>query len=361
MRSVDSPLYDIDKSFEENFRHPLFSCSDPPVRHWPPQTQWANFLGFPLASRIGAAPCAVTTGKGIALLANLGFDVLSYKTIRRQAHPSYPLPNIVYVDQNTVLHESDLGQPIYKKDHPNTDVTKIAISNSFGNACLAPDILLHDIAFAKAALRKGQVLIVSIYGEGTSKAAMISDFIDTASLAKQGGADILELNLSCPNLLKKAEPIYWDAEFVYELSARIVQQCADLPVLVKLGLLPPSISLEKILQAIARAGVRGVSAINSISMRVLDQTQHPVFGKRIVSGVSGYPIQALALQYINKIKQINDKQQLNLVILGMGGITSPEHFQQFFNAGADIALSATGMMWNPYLACQYHQQQQCVS
>jgi hypothetical protein len=40
----------------------------------------------------------------------------------------------------------------------------------------------------------------------------------------------------------------------------------------------------------------------------------------------------------------------------MGGITIPEHFNQFLNSGADIALSATGMMWNPYLAAQFHQQ-----
>ncbi|MGC1854776.1 MAG: hypothetical protein WA659_05335, partial [Candidatus Aquirickettsiella sp.] len=94
----------------------------------------------------------------------------------------------------------------------------------------------------------------------------------------------------------------------------------------------------------------------SISMRVLNKSHHPAFGKRIYSGVSGYPIRELALHCVKKLVEINQTKKLNLVILGMGGITLPEHFNEFFNVGADIALSATGMMWNPYLAAQFHQQ-----
>ncbi|TKW70378.1 MAG: hypothetical protein DI543_28895, partial [Bradyrhizobium icense] len=110
-----------------------------------------------------------------------------------------------------------------------------------------------------------------------------------------------------------------------------------------------------LLTSAARAGASGISAINSISMRVLNKNHHPAFGKRIYSGVSGYPIRRLALQVVKKLVQINQTEKLNLVILGMGGITLPEHFDEFFNVGADIALSATGMMWNPYLATQFHQ------
>jgi dihydroorotate dehydrogenase len=361
MICASSPLYDINKTFAENFHHSSFSLIAPPPRNWPSQTQYLDFLGFPLASRIGAAPCAVTTGKGIALLASLGFDVLTYKTIRRRAHPSHPLPNIVYLDKDSLLTAADLAKPIYTQDHPATHLEKIAISNSFGNACVEPEMLMQDIGLAKSALSKGQVLIVSIYGEGVSEAAMAKDFLATALLAKQAGADIIELNLSCPNLLKEAEPIYWDAALVYKLSAHVVSGVGDVPVCVKLGLLPASFSLNETLQAMARAGVRGVSAINAISMRVLDPAQQPALGKRLFSGVSGYPIRALALQFIRNINQINQEKRLNLVILGMGGITLPEHFAEFFTAGADIALSATGMMWNPYLAWQYHQHMQSPS
>ncbi|MES2998649.1 MAG: tRNA-dihydrouridine synthase [Pseudomonadota bacterium] len=354
MLTGSSTLYDIHKTFEENFRNPPFSLINPPVRQWPPKAQWIRFLGLSLASNIGAAACAVTTGKGIALLAQLGFDVLTYKTIRRHFYPSHPLPNIVYVDCELPLAESDIAKPIYtRKQAASAD--KMAISNSFGNACLAPEILIQDIAFAKSALSEGQLLIVSVYGEGETLAAIATEFAETALFAKQAGADIIELNLSCPNLLKKGEPIYWDAEAVYKITTRVLHSVGEVPVVIKLGFLPSIDSLSKILEVIARAGASGVSAINSISMRVIDRAQQPAFGKRIFSGVSGYPIRLLALQYIKKIAQINQKQKLDLAILGMGGITLPEHFNEFSNAGSDIVLSATGMMWNPYLAFQYHQ------
>lgn len=74
------------------------------------------------------------------------------------------------------------------------------------------------------------------------------------------------------------------------------------------------------------------------------------------SGVSDYPIRQLALQSVKKLVQINQNEKLNLAILGMGGIIFPERFNEFLNTGVDVALSATGMMWNSYLAAQFHQQ-----
>jgi len=352
-------LYDVHKTFEENFRRPAFPPINVPIRQRPPKTQWIHCLGFTIASGIGAAACAVTTGKGIALLASLGVDVLTYKTIRRQAHPSHPLPNIVYIDRESLFSESDLDKLLVTRRQAPSSSDKIAISNSFGNGCLGPETLIQDIAFAKNSLSEGQILIVSVYGEGETPAALAMEFAETAWFAKQAGANVVELNFSCPNLSKQGDSIYWDAEAVHRIISHVIRRIGDTPIIIKLGLLPAIESLDKILIEIARAGARGVSAINAISMRVVDQSRQPAFGKRILSGVSGYPIRLLALQFIKKIVQINQEQKLNLAILGMGGITSFEHFKEFFDIGVDIALSATGLMWNPYLALQYHRQMQC--
>lgn len=356
MLSVSSPLYDINKTFEENFSNFSFSSISIPIRYWPAKTKWSSLLGYPLASRIGVAACPVTTGKGIAVLAQLGFDVLTYKTIRRQAHASHPLPNIVHINRDQLLDYSDLDQAVYVDDKPRKATAKIAISNSFGNACLESARVKEDIALAKKSLSEGQVLIVSVYGEGTSLESVSLDFAEAALIAKESGADIIELNFSCPNLLKSGEPLYKNTECVYEITKQVVKSVADIPILIKLGLIPEHDLPDKLLIAAARAGARGISAINSISMRVLDGMQLPVFGERIYSGVSGYPIRKLAVQCIKKLAHVNQKEKLDLVILGIGGITLPEHFSEFFNAGADIALSASGTMWNPYLAYQFHQQ-----
>lgn len=355
MLSVSSPLYDINKTFEENFSNPSFPIK-PAFRSWPDKTLWTSLLGYPLASRIGAAACAATTGKGIVLLSQLGFDVLTYKSIRSQAHATHPLPNIVHVEADKLFDYSDLQEPIYTKKITEKASNRIAISNSFGNGCLEPRVVMQDISLAKNALVKGQVLIVSVYGEGDSLSAMSQDFAAAALMAKDAGADIIELNFSCPNLMKAGEPLYWSIEYVSQITDCVVKCVGDIPVLIKLGLIHEEKSLIKLLIAAARVGARGVSAINSISMRVLNQNDYPAFGKRIFSGVSGYPIRWLALQSVKKLLQINQSEKLNFVILGMGGITLPEHFKEFLDMGADVALSAAGMMWNPYLASQFHQQ-----
>ncbi len=356
MLSVSSPLYDINKTFEENFNNPSFLLVTPPARVWPDRTQWISLLDYPLASNIGAAACAATTGKGIALLAQLGFDVLTYKTIRRQAYPTHPLPNIVHVECERLFDYPDLREFLFTKDKPEKISDKIAISNSFGNGCLEPLVVMQDIAFAKNSLAKGQVLIVSVYGEGDSLASMAQDFAAAALMAKEAGADIIELNFSCPNLMKSGEPLYWSMECVSQITACVVKCVGDIPILIKLGLFLEQESPLKLLTSAARAGARGISAVNSISMRVLNKNHCPAFGKRVYSGVSGYPIRGLALKCVKRLVEINQAEKLNLVVFGMGGITLPKHFNEFLNIGADIALSATGMMWNPYLAAQFHQQ-----
>ena len=355
MLSVPSPLYDINKTFEENFSNPSFPSIKLPTRVWSDKTQWVSLLGYSLASKIGAAACAVTTGKGVALLAKLGFDVLTYKTIRNQAYPTHPLPNIVHLECEKLFDCSDLKETLFTKDTPEKISHKIAISNSFGNGCLEPIVVMQDIAFAKNSLAEGQVLIVSVYGEGDSLQSMSKDFTAAALMAKEAGADIIELNFSCPNLMNSGEPLYWSVEYISQITAYVVKCVRDVPILLKLGLIHEHHSPINLLISAARAGASGISAINSISMRVLNKNHHPAFGKRIYSGVSGYPIRRLALQAVKKLVQLNQTEKLNLVILGMGGITLSEHFNDFFNAGADIALSATGMMWNPYLAAQFHQ------
>jgi dihydroorotate dehydrogenase len=356
MLSVSSPIYDINKTFEENFSNPSFPSIRPPTRIWPDRTQWISLFGYSLASKIGAAACAATTGKGIALLAQLGFDVLTYKTIRRQAYPTHPLPNIVPVECEKLFDYSDLKEVLFTRDKPEKINDKIAISNSFGNGCLEPMVVMQDIAFAKNSLAEGQVLIVSVYGEGESLPSMSQDFAAAALMAKEAGADIIELNFSCPNLMESGEPLYWNIEYVSQITACVTKCVGDIPILLKLGLIHEHESPLKLLISAARAGARGISAINSVSMRVLNKSHQSAFGKRIFSGVSGYPIRQLALQCVKKLVQINQTEKLNLVILGMGGITIPEHFNEFLKSGADIALSATGMMWNPYLASQFHQQ-----
>jgi dihydroorotate dehydrogenase (NAD+) catalytic subunit len=108
--------------------------------------------------------------------------------------------------------------------------------------------------------------------------------------------------------------------------------------------------------AAARSGVRAIAGINTVSMQVRNVEGHSALGpSRLTSGVCGGPIRNLALHFTEQAHAINKQEKLDLTLISCGGITLPEHFDQFLNAGADIATSATGMMWDPYLAARYHE------
>lgn len=86
---------------------------------------------------------------------------------------------------------------------------------------------------------------------------------------------------------------------------------------------------------------------------------------RPTSGICGAPIRQAALEFVRTARDIIDRRQLGLTLIGVGGVTSGQHVVDMVAAGADFVQSATGMMWNPLLAHEYHtlcaQQQQQVT
>ena len=64
----------------------------------------------------------------------------------------------------------------------------------------------------------------------------------------------------------------------------------------------------------------------------------------------------MAHHFIRDAAKIIAEQKLDLTLLGCGGIMRAEHFDDFLEAGAQVAMSATGFMWDPYLAMRYHAQ-----
>jgi len=322
-----------------------------PVIYRAPKEDWCNFLGYKIASPVGISACAVTTSKGICLAARLGCDVLTYKTIRCYAWPPHPQPNIAYVDQSLPLTHDDIGKSIMAHSSLGEVGSNIAIANSFGNQSMDADWTKKDIQKAKQSLLEGQVLIVSIFGD------TLDEWIKTAHLAVDGGADIIEANFSCPNLKSNNEPIYTRPADIFSIVHALVQSLpTQIPFILKFGFFIDHELMKQSLIAAAQAGARGVCGINSVPMKVINTDGTTTFGTRTIAGVSGGPIQELALDFIKTASIIIQKENLNLVLIGVGGITMASHFSNFLKSGATVALSATGMMWNPCLVAQYHEQ-----
>lgn len=331
------PLYDIEKTYLENSDYGPFFDGKIPAR--PKSEKRFDFLGHPVRSRIGVPAGPLLNSKWIALAAKLGFDVVTYKTIRSEAHPSHRLPNISFVDEQ--------GQRIADP----RSLEALSITNSFGMPSRSPDFLLQDIERANQSLGEGQVMIVSVVGTPRQGLHFHDDFARAASLAREGGARLIEANFSCPNVEKAKGILYENPETVLSLTKRICRAIDPVPLIIKVGVFSDPEVMEQVFVAAARGGARAICGINSVSRAV-----HPPLDKeRTTSGVCGQAIQREALAFIHRGARIIQNHKLGLMLMGCGGILSAAHFDLFFEAGAQVAMSATGMMWDPYLALRVHE------
>lgn len=129
----------------------------------------------------------------------------------------------------------------------------------------------------------------------------------------------------------------------------------DTPLIIKVGYIKDLAQIKALALSAAKAGVDAISGINTVSMEVKTKQGLPALGEnRKRSGICGGPIKTFGLDFIDNLTNIIQQEKLSLTTIGVGGITLPEHFDQYFNAGATFAQSATGMMWDPYLAMRYH-------
>lgn len=330
------PIYDIHKSYQENvaqgpfFKGKFFERKSP--------DRFYDFLGYRVRSRLGIPAGPLLNAKWIAFAAKMGFDILTYKTIRSEAHPGHRLPNVTYIDSS--------GHQIQVP----SSLDKLTITNSFGMPSQSPEFLLEDIALAQRSLSLGQLLIVSVVGTPKRGATFAEDFVRTALLAREAGAQVIEANFSCPNVKRAEGILYQDPETVHEYTRLIAKAIHPIPLILKVGLFPDTHQMKSVFLAAARGGARAICGINSVSKEIYP----PLDPTRPTSGICGAAIRNEALSFVRDASKIIRENKLDFALLGCGGILLPEHFDLFFEAGADIALSATGMMWDPYLALRYN-------
>ncbi len=346
---LHTPFYDPNKSYEENYENgPYGAFADREVvENNSPKIY--DFLGVKVNSLFGIPSGPLINGKFVKAALDKGFDLVEYKDTRSHKHPCNPMPNVVplEVKGDMTLEMAAKGVKI-AKDYQ----APISITNSFGIPSMSPDFWQKDLADAAKYAKDGQVVIGGIQGtiqESGGFDAYLQDFILTAKLVKETGVKIIELNLSCPN-----EGINNLLCFDVERSAKVVEvvkkEIGDIPLIIKISYFPDIDHLEKLVQAVA-PNVQAISAINTIPSKIIDDEGNPALtGGRVTSGTCGAPIKWAGLDMTKKLKTLRDKLGLSYTIVGVGGVTNPDDFFEYLEAGADAVMSGTGSMWNPYLA-----------
>ncbi|MBM3558246.1 MAG: dihydroorotate dehydrogenase, partial [Alphaproteobacteria bacterium] len=199
--------YRIDRSYDWNYaRGPSFKGTYPKI----PETPLKEFLGIPVRSRLGIAAGLLLNAKWIEVYGRLGYDLLTYKTVRGLERHCHPMPNWVYLDPEEVVRPLDNRQAFHVADGRKAGARKFS-SVSFGMPSRAPREWMADVAKARRALGKGQALIVSVVaspGADAGAKAMVEDFANVTAQAREAGAQVIEANLPCPNVVTPEAQIY---------------------------------------------------------------------------------------------------------------------------------------------------------
>lgn len=348
---VDTPFYDPIKSYEENYdKGPFGAFADTHVYKTKGQPSYSIF-GQKVYLPFGIPAGPLLNGRYVKAALDKGFDLVTYKTVRSHIHPSNQWPNVlgIKVDGDLTLDKAErgvLGTQEYK--------SPLAITNSFGVPSYSPTFWQSDLTEAVKYAGKGQLVIGSFQGTiipSDNTKGYINDFVDTARMVKQTGVKVLEANLSCPNE-GSSHLLCFDIPRTKEIVEEIRKVIGNTPLVIKIAYFEEKAQLHKLIEEIGKV-VDGISAINTIPAKVIDaQGKQALPGDpgRLIAGVCGTPIKWAGIEMVRELKKLRKELGFSYTIFGVGGVTQPEDYQEYRDAGADVVMSATGAMWNPYLA-----------
>ena len=347
---LQTPFYDPTKSYEENFEQgPFGAFADGRATHSKGEPTH-TFLGHQVYLPFGIPAGPLINGKFVTAAFQKGFDINTYKTVRTHDHPCHQQPNVLAVH---VEGDLTLAKASEELTADNDYREPLSITNSFGVPSKNPDLWQPDMAKAAQSASKGQVMIGSFQGTKDPSGNIqnfIDDYVLAAKLIKETGAPILEANLSCPNE-GTADLLCFDIERVQLIAHNIKQEIGDTPLIIKMAYFESDQHLKNMLKAVGDI-VQGIAAINTSPAAVVDSKGNQALpGEgRLRSGVCGASIKWAGLEMTERLYKLRSALNLGFAIIGVGGVTQPEDYKTYRDAGADAVQSATGAMWQPNLA-----------
>jgi dihydroorotate dehydrogenase (NAD+) catalytic subunit len=163
-----------------------------------------------------------------------------------------------------------------------------------------------------------------------------------AEISKAPNVHALELNISCPNVKEGGITFGTIPEVAKDLTKK-VKEVSEVPVYVKLS--PNVTDIVEMAKAVEAGGADGLTMINTlVGMRIDLKTGRPVIANK-TGGLSGPAIKPVAIRMIHEVSQ-----QVNIPIIGMGGIQSAEDVIEYFYAGASAVAVGTANFVDP-LVC----------
>ncbi len=226
------------------------------------------------------------------------------------------MPSLGVITTKSISFQPRKGyrEPIYARYAPGCYVNAVGLANPGAERFLAE--------FEGIEIPEDKFLLVSIFGSD------LESFVNAARTLKPI-ADGFELNMSCPHAKGYGAEVGQDTE----LLKRITQGVADvtgLPVFVKLSSTLADLGGTAV--AAMEAGAAGITVTNTVGPALAEVGDTPILHNRL-GGMSGDGIRPMGLRATEQVRKAIGEEP---VVIGMGGIASPEHIRQYAIAGADL-------------------------
>lgn len=170
----------------------------------------------------------------------------------------------------------------------------------------------------------------------------MDDYIEAIEILNEHKLDILELNISCPNVKAGGMNFGIDTCIATNVVSEIRKRCKH-KLVVKLS--PNAHDIVELAKSLENVGADGLSLVNTFLAMAIDiKKRKPVF-ENTYAGLSGPAIKPIALRMTHQVAHA-----VKIPIMGMGGITTAEDAIEFIMAGADVVQVGTASFMNPKIA-----------
>ena len=189
----------------------------------------------------------------------------------------------------------------------------------------------RDIPFLKQYDTK---IIVNVCGKSTE------DYLDVVERLGDEPVDLLEINVSCPNVKEGGIAFGQDPKALYDIT-KAIKAKAKQPIIMKLS--PNVTDITEMAKAAEAAGSDALSLINTLTGMKIDIKRRAFAVANKTAGVSGPAIHPIAVRMVYQVANA-----VKLPIIGMGGVMNTEDALEMIMAGATAVAVGTANFHNPY-------------
>jgi len=199
--------------------------------------------------------------------------------------------------------------------------TVVELEHGILNAMGLPNPGIEEFGEEIKKLKKSKIPIIgSIFGSDSN------EFVELGKKMQSYGANALELNMSCPHAKGYGLEIGSDPELVRKITLK-VKEATEIPIFVKIS--PNLMNIADIAKSAEKGNADGIAAINTVKAMKIDlELKMPVLANKI-GGYSGKAIKPIGVRCVYDIYK-----NVNIPIIGVGGITTGEDALEYIMAGA---------------------------